>query len=113
LTTPQLHTTQFQDHHGSSAATSQNPPGLGRRRDDRRATLRQLLDAGHGIKVIVRNASKIPVELQTNERLQGITATSVEHYRILISRRAAVADVDAVVQCLGHTGINKPSASLA
>ena len=62
-----------------------------------RHLLRQALDAGHDVTVVVRNPGKLPPEVRDRSQAQVLTADLSQG----VGLEAAVSGVDAVLSCLG------------
>lgn len=65
-----------------------------------RPLVKQLLDGGHTVKVIVRSANSLPETVRNHERLTVIQASLLELTDDELA--AHVQGVDAVASCLGH-----------
>lgn len=65
-----------------------------------RLLVKQLLDRGHAVKVIVRSSNSLPEAIRQHERLTVIQASLLDLTDAALAEH--VQGVDAVASCLGH-----------
>lgn len=63
--------------------------------------VRQLLERGHDVKIIVRKPEKLPETIRTHKNISIVTATILDISNVDMAEH--VNDCNAVVCCLGHT----------